>query len=73
MTVRVIAADLWCLADGNKRLCNKGVRRWCEQHGIDYDLFLREGLPETAAEGLNDPRLQLVIERARKRTEGATK
>lgn len=63
----VLPEDLWCLENGTKRFCNKGLRKWCVENGVDYDTFLREGLPEEVLGQHKDPRMTLVILKAKQR------
>ena len=67
--MRLIAADLWCLNGGRKRLCSKGIRQWFESEGLDYEAFLRDGIEAEALAHVTDPRLELVIQRAQQRLE----
>lgn len=47
--------------------CSRGLRSFCEQHGIDWREFVRNGIDEQNLAGITDPMVQRVIERARLR------
>lgn len=49
------------------RYCHKGARRWFAMHGLDWETFLREGLPAETLASVNDPLANAAIEQARKR------
>ncbi len=39
MTVRIHLRHLRAL-----RLCSRGIRAWCERHGVDWPTFVRDGI-----------------------------
>jgi hypothetical protein len=48
-------------------LCSKGARAWCALHRLDWDTFLREGLPCSALEAKGDYFGTRVAQHARER------
>lgn len=49
------------------KLCSRGARGWFKTHELDWDLFLKEGLPVTILEEMNDAHAHKVAEVARGR------
>lgn len=47
--------------------CRPGLERWASTHGFSLKLFLKNGIPVSRLEGINDPFLEKVIETARAR------
>lgn len=47
------------------RYCSKGVREFFSRHGLDYSLFLREGIPASQLEATGDVMATKVVEVAR--------
>lgn len=43
-----------------------GVRDWCKQHEIDFKKFVKEGMPASELEKLNDLFANRAVEQARK-------
>ena len=44
--------------------CNKGMRAFCERHGLDFNKFRKEGLPVDELAHIDDAMLNALIERA---------
>lgn len=66
MTIRVTVAHArQAKLGGPGVLCATGIRGWCEQHGIDLQAFLDEGLPVEALEAIDDAYAQRVAAIAR--------
>ncbi len=42
--------------------CSRGMRRWFEFHGLDWDAFLREGLPAETLLATGDDMARRVVE-----------
>ena len=36
------------------KMCSKGTRAFFKRHGLDWDTFLKEGLPVTKLEEIDD-------------------
>lgn len=51
------------------KLCSRGSREWCAEHGIDWYKFLEEGLPVEVLEVFDDAMIKAVIAQARKEQE----
>lgn len=49
--------------------CSRGMRPWCEQHGIDWATFVRHGVDESVLAPISDPMVQRLIERAHLRAQ----
>lgn len=49
--------------------CRKGCRQLAERYGLDYQVFLSQGLPESAFDGIDDAMVTAAIEHARVRSE----
>lgn len=45
--------------------CNKGVRAFCQQHNIDYQNFIKNGIEETDLLKTNDVMAIKLIEHAK--------
>lgn len=48
-------------------LCHRGSREWCAANGIDWSLFLTEGIPAQVLLDTGDPIVARVVEAARAR------
>jgi len=62
MTVKVYMKDIRSL-----KMCSSGTRAFFERHGLDWSLFLKEGLPAEQFEAIPDLMSQQVAEVARGR------
>ena len=49
--------------------CRKGCRQFAERYGMDYQVFLRDGISESAFDGIDDEMVRAVIAQARLRQE----
>lgn len=49
------------------KLCRRGARVFFERHGLDWERFLREGLPAEQIEATGDAMALQVVEVARGR------
>lgn len=49
--------------------CVSGVRRACESFGVDFRTLVKEGVPLSKLESIEDANLQRAIAVARKRIE----
>lgn len=47
------------------RMCSRGARAFFERHGLDWDAFLREGIPARALIDTGDVLALRVVEVAR--------
>ena len=45
--------------------CNKGVRAFCQQHNIDYQNFIKNGIDESVLANLDDVMASKLIEYAK--------
>lgn len=45
--------------------CNKGARLFFQRHGLDWDQFRKEGIPEDDLIATNDALAMRVVEQAR--------
>jgi len=62
MSVIVIMKDIRSV-----KMCSGGTRRFFKRHGLDWNKFLSEGLPEEDFIGTGDAMAMQVVERARLR------
>lgn len=46
--------------------CNKGARAFFQRHGLDWQAFLGEGIPEEQLIATNDAMAMKVVEQARR-------
>lgn len=53
------------------RYCSRGLRAFCESHGLDWELFLKEGLDSDDLEKIDDAMLKKVIDNAKRRVADA--
>jgi len=44
--------------------CSKGIRQFCERHGIDFYRFRHGGIPVEELQGIDDAMLHKLIELA---------
>lgn len=51
--------------------CLTGARRWFARHGLDWRVFIRDGIDAAALEATGDPLAKAVVAHARS-TEGAS-
>lgn len=47
--------------------CNRGARKFCERHGINWWSFLQHGVDAATVEHVDDEMLQQVIAQAKAR------
>ncbi len=47
--------------------CNSGVREFCKKHGIDYSLFIKNGINANELQATNDAMAVALIEHAKQR------
>jgi hypothetical protein len=47
------------------KYCNKSARPWFEQHGLDWNEFVKNGIPEEQLIATGDALALRVVERAR--------
>lgn len=52
------------------KMCSRGARKFFKRHGLDWDEFLRNGLPEQVIAATNDAMAKEVIEVAHVRRRG---
>lgn len=50
--------------------CTKGARLWAKTHGLDFDKFVREGLPASVFLATRDAIAEEFVAAARKRRHG---
>ena len=62
MSDRVTLRDL-----RNLKYCMAGSRIFCKLHGISVDRLIREGIPISEVEHIDDAMLKKIIEHARNR------
>lgn len=62
MTVIVQMRDI-----RSSKICSRGARGFFKRHGMDWDKFLAEGLPEEEFIRTGDALAMQVVEAARKR------
>ena len=48
------------------KLCTSGAREWFRRHDLDWNAFLRDGLPVTTLEALHDAMADKAIAEARR-------
>lgn len=64
----ILARDLKLVRKGtNTGYCRPGLERWATEQGYSLKLFLKNGIPLSRLEGIEDPFLQKVVEAARAR------
>jgi len=51
---------------GHAGYCSRGMRAFAERHGLDWERFLREGIPEEDLLATGDAMAQAVVEHARR-------
>jgi hypothetical protein len=49
------------------KMCSRGGRAFAERHGLDWDRFLREGIPAEQLEATGDAMALKLVEIARGR------
>lgn len=47
-------------------LCSRGAREWFRRYGLDYNVFLTEGYPESVILGTGDALGRIVVDTAHK-------
>ena len=62
--MKVIHADMLVC-----KFCNKGARQFCERHGINWQVFVTQGIEISEVEHIDDEMLKTVIAQARKRVQ----
>ena len=70
VTVKITLADLRSLGVG-KQYCVRGCRLLCQQHGISYHKLIREGIPISEIEHIQDEMLTRIINIAKERHKNA--
>lgn len=64
----ILPRDLKMVRKGQSSgYCRPGLERWASTHGFSLKLFLKNGIPVSRLEGINDPFLEKVIETAKAR------
>ncbi len=59
-------ADRIYLSDIRRmRYCHAGVRRWCAARGIDWADFVKNGVPVSRIEGIDDAMCKRLIKAVR--------
>ena len=51
-------------------VCSRGMRAFAKEHNLDWDEFLKNGLPSEQFRAIDDATCQLVAEIAEKEVEG---
>ena len=46
--------------------CRKGIKAFCERHGIDWKLFLKQGIPKEQLLAIDDAMATKAVEFMRK-------
>ena len=46
-------------------MCSRGARAFCLSHNLDWQEFLKSGLPVSSLDGIDDEMLRSVIARAK--------
>lgn len=64
-----MSEDRLTIADCRPRFCVPGIKQFCDQLGIDFREFVREGYPIDELRHVDDPALWSCIEKARERIE----
>ena len=54
-------------------ICSRGSRAWCEENGVDWSAFLRDGVPGAALLATGDPIVARVVEAAAREAEAASR
>jgi hypothetical protein len=62
-TLRVIHADIAAI-----KFCNRGARMFFDRHGLDWGLFMREGIDADVLAKLGDEMGLKAIQQAKRRT-----
>jgi len=52
------------------RMCSRGARQWFLRYGLDWPAFLRDGLPASVFEGIDDAMGKHLVDVARARATG---
>jgi len=53
------------LGRGSPNACNRGIRVWCNSHGINLQNFIENGMELSTAELIDDPLAKKIIEVAK--------
>lgn len=64
----VTKAD-WTSIESGERYCAAGVRALCAAHGVNYQEFIKNGVPYSRIKHIRNAMLDNVIAAARKRNE----
>lgn len=64
MSVIVIMKDIRAC-----RMCSRGTRKFFKRHGMDWNKFIKDGLPEEEFIATGDSMAMQVVEAARGRQE----
>jgi hypothetical protein len=62
VTAKILHVDLTAL-----RYCNRGSRQFFERHGLNWALFLQEGVDMEAVEKIDDEMAKAVVRQAKLR------
>lgn len=67
MSLIVTKRHLFTIPGYSRRrgFCRDGARRWCRQHGVDWQQFVREGIPAETLEATGDGLALAVVAWAR--------
>ena len=68
--LRITLADLRSLGVG-QQYCVRGCKLLCQQHGISYHRLVREGIPVSEVEHIQDEMLTRIINIAKERCKNA--
>lgn len=49
------------------KYCAHGSRQFCARYGLDWSRFVREGIPDTELEQIDDAMVRRLVEQARRR------
>lgn len=52
---------------GRRGYCINGTRKWFIKHGLDWELFVREGLDACIIDHVTDPMARKVVAQAERR------
>ena len=64
----ILPCDLRRVRKGQKDgYCRPGLERWASTHGFSLRQFLKNGIPASRLEGIDDPFLVKIMEAARER------
>jgi len=49
--------------------CRKGIKKFCERHGLDWNTFLTEGIPEEELLSMDDLMATKTVEHMKEQDE----